>query len=97
MNLCYPAMLYLILNIIFVVLKGFSTEFQIGAFVLNLILLVVWVYLLNFLCAKGYTTISWIIVLIPYIFIALFLGYGIVSFEEIKNNLLYGLEPEVNF
>ena len=97
MTLCYPAMLYLILNIIFVILKAFSSKFQIGAFVLNLIILVVWVYLLNYLCSKGYTTFSWIIVLLPYLFIAIFLGYGFVSSEEIKNNLLYGIEPEVNF
>jgi hypothetical protein len=97
MNLCIPAMLYLIIYIIIEIFKGFSVQFQIGAFVLNLIIMLVWVYLLNYLCSKGYTTFSWIIFLLPYIFIAIFLGYGFVSLEEIKSNLLYGIEPEVNF
>ena len=50
MNLCVPAMLYLIIYIIIEIFKGFSVQFQIGAFVLNLIIMLVWVYLLNYLC-----------------------------------------------
>ena len=69
MALCNPAMLYLILSII-VILMGFSAQVQVGVFVVKLIWMVVWVYILNLLCSKGYTTVSWVLVLLPFILIA---------------------------
>ena len=69
MTLCNPAMLYLILSII-VILMGFSAQVQVGVFVVKLIWMVVWVYILNLLCSKGYTTVSWVLVLLPFILIA---------------------------
>ena len=69
MTLCNPAMLYLILSII-VILMGLSAQVQVGVFVVKLIWMVVWVYILNLLCSKGYTTVSWVLVLLPFILIA---------------------------
>jgi len=69
MNLCVLAMLYLILSII-TILMGFYEQFQLGLFVVKLIWMVVWVYILNLLCSKGYTTVSWVLVLLPFILIA---------------------------
>jgi hypothetical protein len=69
MTLCNPAMLYLILSII-AILMGFSAQVQVGVFVVKLIWMVVWVYILNLLCSKGYTTVSWVLVLLPFILIA---------------------------
>ena len=69
MTLCNPAMLYLILSII-VILMGFSAQVQVGVYVVKLIWMVVWVYILNLLCSKGYTTVSWVLVLLPFILIA---------------------------
>ena len=69
MNLCVPAMLYLLLSII-TILMGFHEQFQLGIFVVKLIWMVVWVYILNLLCSKGYTTVSWVLVLLPFILIA---------------------------
>jgi len=69
MNLCVPAMLYLILSII-TILMGFYEQFQLSIFVVKLIWMVVWVYILNLLCSKGYTNVSWVLVLLPFILIA---------------------------
>jgi hypothetical protein len=69
MTLCNPAMLYLILSII-TILMGLSAQVQVGVFVVKLIWMVVWVYILNLLCSKGYTTVSWVLVLLPFILIA---------------------------
>ncbi len=69
MNLCVPAMLYLLLSII-TILMGFYEQFQLGIFVVKVIWMVVWVYILNLLCSKGYTTVSWVLVLLPFILIA---------------------------
>ena len=77
MTLCNPAMLYLILSII-AILMGFSAKVQVGVFVIKLLWMILWVYLLNFLCSKGYTTISWILVLLPFIIIA-FMAFMILE------------------
>ncbi len=69
MNLCNPAMLYLILSII-TILMGYSAQVQFSVYVVKLIWMVVWVYILNLLCSKGYTTVSWVLVLLPFILIA---------------------------
>ena len=69
MALCNPAMLYLILSII-TILMGISAQVQVSVFVVKIIWMVVWVYILNLLCSKGYTTVSWILVLLPFILIA---------------------------
>ena len=49
---------------------GLSAQVQVGVFVVKLIWMVVWVYILNLLCSKGYTTVSWVLVLLPFILIA---------------------------
>ena len=69
MTLCNPAMLYLILSII-TILMGISAQVQVSVYVVKLIWMVVWVYILNLLCSKGYTTVSWVLVLLPFILIA---------------------------
>ena len=69
MTLCNPAMLYLVLSVI-VILMGFSAQLNIGVFIVKLIWMIVWVYILNFLCSKGYTSVSWVLVLLPFILIA---------------------------
>ena len=69
MALCNPAMLYLILSII-TILMGISAQVQVSVFVVKIIWMVVWVYILNLLCSKGYTTVSWVLVLLPFILIA---------------------------
>jgi hypothetical protein len=69
MTLCNPAMLYLILSII-TILMGISAQVQVSVYIVKLIWMVVWVYILNLLCSKGYTTVSWVLVLLPFILIA---------------------------
>ena len=69
MNLCTPALFYLILSII-AILIGYKTNLQFNIFIIKIIWMIVWVYLLNLLCSTGHTTISWILVLIPFILIA---------------------------
>ena len=48
MALCNPAMLYLILSII-TILMGISAQVQVSVFVVKIIWMVVWVYILNLL------------------------------------------------
>ncbi len=65
MDLCTPALVYLVLSIISFVAtaegRSASTLFVNSLFVL------LWTFLLNVLCQRGYTALSWILVLLPII------------------------------
>ena len=53
-------------------------------FVFKILYIVVWTYLLQKLCSKGYFTVSWILVLFPVII--MFLLIGIVMLVLMKKN-----------
>jgi heme exporter protein D len=42
-------------------------KFQPLSIVLKFIFIMLWTYLLNFLCSKGYSVVSWVLVLLPII------------------------------
>ena len=86
-NLCQPALLYLILTSIglvlyFVTMMGINSgpnrlngslyHYTMIGFIFKLLLTVFWVYLLNYLCKyKMGTKIAWIIVLLPFFILGL--------------------------
>jgi hypothetical protein len=66
MDLCAPAIIYLIFSLIQIILdilKGYLNT----AFV-KIIVMIIITFLLNLLCKGGLSIISWIIVFIPFIF-----------------------------
>ena len=78
---CSPALLFLILSVlgtIFMVM----TEFSLLTLVFNLVFIALWTWFLNFLCLKGHETVSWILVVMPYVFMILFL---FMSIDLMKN------------
>lgn len=62
MKLCTPAIVYLVLSIIALLigLKAFTF--------LHILVIFLWTFVLNFLCSIGLTVVSWILVLLPIIF-----------------------------
>ena len=66
MKICPPAMLYLILALIGFVyaVANHGQNYQM-TLIAKLAFILIWTYLLNLLCQKGYTTVSWILVLLP--------------------------------
>jgi ABC-type dipeptide/oligopeptide/nickel transport system permease subunit len=69
-RLCTPAKIYFAIAIIASVIALFSGV-RIMAVVLKLVFAFVWTFLLGWLCQKGFRALSWFLVLLPYIFIAL--------------------------
>jgi hypothetical protein len=64
LNLCTPATIYLILAAIGLFLGGWK------AFsIIHLFVILLWTFILNFICKKGYAVVSWILVLLPLIYI----------------------------
>lgn len=50
---------------------------------LQFIYVIIWTYLLNMLCKKGLKTLSWILLLIPYVLMFILIG---LIFIILKNN-----------
>ena len=71
MKLCPPALLYLLLSIIPMMVLIF---YNVGiiVFLVELFFIVLWTWFLNFFCKKGFSVLSWFLVLMP-IFIFTFL------------------------
>jgi len=77
---CTPAQLYLILAGISLI-TAFFNDFRVITLVANGIFVLIWGWILNWLCSKGLKAISWILVLLPFIFFifTFFLAKDIMS------------------
>lgn len=76
MKLCTPALIYLVLSIIALFL---GTKMITAV---NILLILLWTFILNYLCSIGLTTISWILVLLPLIimFGFIFMSLGMTMY-----------------
>jgi hypothetical protein len=67
-HLCSPAKLYLFITILGIIIALFNRIGLIPVFI-KLLFALFWTFILNWLCKKGYKTLSWFIVLLPIILI----------------------------
>lgn len=65
---CTPAQLYLVLLVI-AVIGMFVEKYPFTSILLKGVFGLIWAYLLNLLCEKGFTAISWLLVLLPFIMV----------------------------
>lgn len=65
-NLCTPAMIYFFMSLIYLVFKSLKS-FNIMVFIIALFFIFAWSWFLNFLCSSGYSIISWILVVLPFL------------------------------
>ena len=66
MQLCTPAMIYVVLSCLSLVVSAMY-NLNIGVMLFQLVFILIWSQVLNYLCVKGYETVSWVIVLFPFI------------------------------
>ena len=66
MKLCDPAMVYFVLGCISIGLAVVN-RFSLGSLAVKGLYVLVWTWFLNFLCSKGYKTISWVLVVLPFL------------------------------
>tara|TARA_Y100000389_G_C17103277_1_gene337010 strand:- start:280 stop:603 length:324 start_codon:yes stop_codon:yes gene_type:complete len=64
-------------------IKAPSPVNNIVYFVFKIIYVLVWTYLLNLLCKKGYKTMSWVILLLPLIAMFILVGLVIISLQRL--------------
>lgn len=100
-KLCAPAKIYFAIAVIATIIALLNGVHMMYAF-WKMVFAFIWTFVLGFLCNKGYTSISWLLVLLPYILIALamFNIYQVTEEErqfmrEIKLQGPYGREAFV--
>lgn len=76
-KLCTPAKIYFGLSVFSCIIMLFN-RISILAIFSKLIFAFLWAFILGWLCSKGYTAISWFLVLLPFIMIFL-AAFGIMT------------------
>jgi hypothetical protein len=82
-NLCKPALAYFIISAIAFVVMGLQNlgsrdVYCLGTyrcdrsdtafiFILKAVYIVFWTWILNLMCSKGYSTVAWLFVIIPFV------------------------------
>jgi hypothetical protein len=97
-KLCTPALVYFVMSIISVILmllqnlSGNGT-YKVGkyscdcgnvglVFLGKLIYIFFWTWVLNFMCKKGYKSVSWFLVLFPFILFFIFIAMFVLGSVE---------------
>lgn len=94
-GLCTPAMVYFVISIIALVMVllqnlGNRNNYQVGSFscmvpntalvfIIKLLYILFWTWILNLICKDGHTTISWLLVLLPFILLFVMMGILMVN------------------
>ena len=94
-ELCSPAALYFIISILALVIilfqnLGNSNSYTVGSFscrvpstllvfIIKLIYILFWTWILNLICKDGHTGISWLLVLLPWIFLFILVGMLMIN------------------
>jgi len=81
-KLCTPAKIYFALAILSI-LMGLFSGFHFMAILGKLIFAVIYTFLLGWLCSKGWKSLSWFLVLLPYVLILLTF-FGLIALS--RNN-----------
>ena len=83
-SICVPAMLYLVLSVIALISMAFNNCMGM-CLLFKALFILIWTWFLNFLCTQGYTTISWILVLLPFIMFILMILLSYEVMKRLKN------------
>jgi hypothetical protein len=89
-ELCTPAMIYFVISIIALTMVlfqnlGNSNSYTVGSFscrvpntalvfIVKLMYVLFWTYVLNLICKDGHTSLSWLLVLLPWILLFVMIG-----------------------
>jgi hypothetical protein len=82
-RICTPAQLYVILTGISIIAMAVQKQFM--AIPFNLLLALLYTFFLNWLCDKGWSTMSWILVLFP--FVIMLIIVAVLVYAGIKKKL----------
>ena len=84
MKICNPAKAYLGISILFILI-GFTTKsIPVYGLLLKSLFVLLWMYVLSFLCKKKMKELAWAFVLLPFIMMGSSIMYGIVRTSYIE-------------
>jgi hypothetical protein len=94
-ELCRPALIYFIISIIALVMLlfqnlGDNNSYNVGSFscgvpntaaifIIKLIYILFWTYVLNLICKDGHSSISWLLILFPFLLFFVIIGIMMIS------------------
>jgi len=90
-ELCTPAKIYFAISA-FVIIMALFQRVKFGILAIKTIFILIWTYILNLLCKSGYKSISWFLVLLPYIII---FGIMIAAYFKVKKNVKESMDPTI--
>ncbi|MDA7495378.1 hypothetical protein N8459_02605, partial [Nitrosopumilus sp.] len=70
-KLCIPSKIYLFISIIVIFISLFNNT-TLFSFIYIFITTLFWAWNLNIICKSGYTNISWVLILLPFIYFIFF-------------------------
>ena len=82
-ELCTPAALYFVISVIAIIIALFN-GMKLMAVGIKAVFVIIYTFFLNFLCQKGFKSVSWFLVLLPYI---LMLAVFLMAFFKIKEGM----------
>jgi len=94
-KLCTPAKIYFAIAVIASIFMLFNGVSFIAVFI-KLIFAFIWTFVLGWLCKKGFTSISWFLVLLPYI-ILLLASLRIYNVSEDQKQIMRNLKLQGAF
>lgn len=89
-ELCTPAKIYFAIAVISTIIALFS-GISFMFVLMKLIFAFIWTFVLGWLCNKGFTSISWVLVLLPYIIILLAM-FNIYNVTEEQKQLMRSIQ-----
>ena len=96
MKLCLPAIVYLIIGIISTFYTTAVNKIDYKNLIFSLLFIFIWTFLLNLICSSGYTIISWILVLFPFIIFLFVLMIGLFGFTKLSKDERKVIVDEMN-
>ena len=109
-NVCEPAMLYLFLSVVGLVMVALQNRKSFGycvgkyecdsiskplAFMMKFVYILFWTWLLNTLCKSGYRNISWLVVLFPFlVYFGMVMGLASRGVFHLKESYTEGQDDE---
>jgi hypothetical protein len=80
-SLCTPAKLYFVLSVFAIVIALYN-RIQLSVVAIKAVFVLFWTCVLSLLCKNGYKSVSWFLVLLPYIIVLLLLFLNLLKRRE---------------
>lgn len=75
-NICTPAVVYLIISMITIMFAIYNNA-RVFTILIKWLFVLLWTWVLNFICKSGYPMVAWVLVLLPYIMFLMMIAVAV--------------------